>query len=72
MSNPRPENPGISWISQCRFLFAGGTFCDLLPAALGGKVPAWLSLQIFRRHRVNLWAARRGLVPLVMVVLRRK
>lgn len=47
------------------------TFCDLLPPAVGLEASAWFSLWILDGDGVNFWAARRGLVLVAMVVLRR-
>lgn len=61
----------ISWISNCRYCSEEFTFCDLLPPTVGFEVSAWFSLWVLGGDGVNFWAARRGLVLVAMVVLRR-
>lgn len=71
MSKSCPDNALISWISHSRYMFMEFTFCDLLPPAVGLEVSVRFSLSRLSGDAANFWAARRGLVLVAMVVLRR-
>ena len=66
-----PDNTLISLISHSRYMFTEFTFCDLLPPAVGLEVSVRFSLSRLSGDAANFWAARRGLVLVAMVVLRR-
>lgn len=71
MAKPCPDATLISWISHSRYMFTELTFCDLLPPAVGLEVSVRFSLSRLSGDAANFWAARRGLVLVAMVVLRR-